>query len=306
MALLSVNFNFAERVGIRSLARAQDTKAEAIERLSTGKQLNRASDDPSGLITSESFKSRQVEVLGLLDSITKDELRYGAFEGALSGVGDLLIDLQGEIVKSANDAGLSEAEKKASQINIDSVVSAIGFLTKTTRYKGEVLLDSTLGASAGTVQASTKDAAGNVVLGKNYQVVAALASLTTSGENTILGGASNAERAQSIVEALSATVNGKREAIGLTLKRLDSNKRQLLVENENLSSAISKIVDTDYAAETSKLFRSQILEQAATISIATARELQAQTVLTLIKGEALGGVDGNGNGSKSSDGARSG
>lgn len=78
------------------------------------------------------------------------------------------------------------------------------------------------------------------------------------------------------------TVNQGRADIGATVSRLTSAIDNMTTASTNLSDSRSRIVDTDYAAESTKLARSQIISQAATAMLAQANA-QQQSVLALLQ-----------------------
>lgn len=80
-------------------------------------------------------------------------------------------------------------------------------------------------------------------------------------------------------------VSQQRAAIGASLSRLDYAAKGLSVDAENLSAARSRIVDADYAEETSRLTRQQILTQSATAILAQANAVP-QLALTLLRSAA--------------------
>ncbi len=69
---------------------------------------------------------------------------------------------------------------------------------------------------------------------------------------------------------------------GAFQNRLDAVVSNLTESNQNMSAARSRILDTDYATETTNLAKSQIIQQAATAMLAQANQ-SAQTVLALLK-----------------------
>ncbi len=79
--------------------------------------------------------------------------------------------------------------------------------------------------------------------------------------------------------AINAT---NRASLGAQLNVLDYAIDNLQTLSNNLSEAYSRIVDTDYAAETSALTRNQILQQAATSMLAQANQMP-NVILTLLK-----------------------
>jgi flagellin len=79
------------------------------------------------------------------------------------------------------------------------------------------------------------------------------------------------------------TVNAERATLGATQSRFDSVISNLQVSVENQTSARSRIMDTDFAAETANLSRAQILQQAGNAMVAQANQLPQQ-VLKLLQG----------------------
>lgn len=77
-------------------------------------------------------------------------------------------------------------------------------------------------------------------------------------------------------------ISGYRADIGASINRLNSTVNNLSNVSTNAQASRSRILDTDYAKETSELARSQIIQQAATAMLAQANQ-SAQTVLSLLK-----------------------
>jgi flagellin len=263
MSVVGLGYNPAEALGIRWLANHQAEIGRSLERLSTGKQLNRASDDPSGLISSENLKVEQRTVLAKIQANTRSGFRYSAIEGGLGVVSDLLTELRGYVVTNANSAGLSDSEKKANQDEVDSIVNTLGDLANTQTFNGELILQPYIGG-------------------------AQLNALKSGGKLNIVDG--DLQGAQDALDAFTGSISGTRGALGAQQKGLQDENTALATQNENLSAAISQIVDTDYASEVGNLVRSQALAEAATFAIQAARNLQAQTVLALIRGQSGPGI----------------
>jgi flagellin len=120
--------------------------------------------------------------------------------------------------------------------------------------------------------------------------VGAAAAATTAAASTLKTVASldvttfdNAQLAINIVDAALASVNGQRAKFGALQSRFESSISNLQATSENLSSARSRIQDTDFAAETASLTRGQILQQAGTAMLAQANSLP-NGVLALLRG----------------------
>lgn len=244
----------AQPIGLhRALRVAQRQAGVSLERLSTGKRINRGADDPSGLVAAEHLKADRAGLESKLKGLERTSVFLGAKDGSLSVLGDLLLDLKGVVVSAANTGGLSEAERDALQAEADGIRTAIDHVSTTSIFNDQALLRgyhaSGLGLGAETLN--------------------------------LLGG--DLEAAQEAVDAALGRVNGERGRIGRRLKGLDAERNALMVEFENVSGAISLIEDTDVAAEVSNLVRNQILEEAAIYAIEIGRQ-NAESALKLLEG----------------------
>jgi flagellin len=111
-----------------------------------------------------------------------------------------------------------------------------------------------------------------------------VASLATGGQNALTATTDRSAIAVKIVENAISQVTTTRSRIGsIQNNTIETNLRSLQVSQENLSSARSQIVDTDFAEETANLTRLQILVQAGTSSLAIANS-RPQSVLSLLSG----------------------
>jgi len=109
------------------------------------------------------------------------------------------------------------------------------------------------------------------------------ASTLTQVANLDISTTSGANDALSTIDAALTSINNSRAALGAIQNRFASTVSNLSITSENLSAARSRIQDTDFAAETSSLTRSQILQQAGTAMLAQANQVP-NNVLSLLKG----------------------
>ncbi|RLA19700.1 MAG: flagellin [Gammaproteobacteria bacterium] len=97
-----------------------------------------------------------------------------------------------------------------------------------------------------------------------------------------ISSASGATTAIQSIDGALATINGSRANLGAIQNRFESVVTSLQTTSENLSASRSRIVDTDFAAETANLTRAQILQQAGTAMLAQANSAP-QNVLALLQ-----------------------
>lgn len=242
----------------RALSRAQADANRSLERLATGKQINRASDDPAGMVAVENLKVSRTVLDRTIRGFERESSFLGAKDGALSALGDLLIELEGTVVSSANTGGLSDAERRAMQTEAESLLSAIDFVSTVSVFNDQNLLAGYRTTDLGSDEGTLSD----------------LREAFVSGDM---------ERAQSIVGGARERVLDERGRIGGRLIGLDAERNAAMKAFEDVSGAISQIEDTDVAAEVSSLVRAQILEQASVKTIQIERE-QAEGALKLLEG----------------------
>ncbi len=139
-----INTNIAALIAQAHLARSNTDLALRMERLATGLRINRAADDPAGLIVSERLRS---EIQGISQAVSNSErasLVIGTAEGYLAEVADLLNSIKGLIVEAANNDGLSREELEANQLQVDSAIDAITRISNTASFAGLQLLDGSM------------------------------------------------------------------------------------------------------------------------------------------------------------------
>lgn len=184
---------------------------KAMTRLSTGLRINSASEDPAGLIASESFRA---QLAGIDQAVrnNQDAQNYAkTAEGALSEVNKLLNDARALAVASASGATLTDAQRQANQQQMSSIVSSINRIASNTSFGGKKLLDGTSGIRAtstnaanarsinlsGTFNGSTVTASGNITV-----------DITTAATKATQAGTSTLTSTAAMTAAGSATLNG--------------------------------------------------------------------------------------------------
>jgi len=273
-AMISIETNLSRMIASRSLQRSQHEIAQAMERLATGKQINRASDNPAGLIAVTGFAQDQARLNKKVERLELEDKRLGAIEGAQSVVGDLLLELSSVVVSSANTAGTSKGEREAMQIQAQSVMQTIDYLADTTVFNGDHLLDGQRSKSLGRVTRDEQQPDGTT-----KQVTYSLADIASGKLNLVDG---DHELAQQVVDAAVADIATKRAGIGIRSNEIHSEIRVSMTEYENVTAARSLIEDTDYAAETAKLVRAQVLQQAGIYTAQLADQVNSDSALKLL------------------------
>jgi len=238
-------------------------------RLATMQRINRGSDDPAGLIAVEQM---QAELTAIREAEYNASRAVGVThvaDAALGEVGDLLISIRGNLVAAAGGT-LSDAERAAKQLEIDAALEAINHIGRVTSYGGQKLLDGsgnppTFAFSPDVTQTSTL-ALPTINTAALGAADGRLSDLATGGAASLTSG--NLAQAIGVLDAARGQVLDARASVGAFEKyTVESSRRLLDSMEENISSAVSSIFDTDVAVETSRLVRSQILIDAGISSL---------------------------------------
>jgi len=239
-------------------ARAHEgAAAQSLARLATGQRINRAADDPAGLIASENLRA----VLAALDaesrSLERTDHVIATADGALAEVSDRLVEAEALAVANANSAGLSDAEREANQMEINSIVSSVNRIASTTTFNGQKLLDGSATVTAGDASLTIEAVGLTEPIGEGGEAQAAL------------------REARSQVSSLRGELGAfSGNIVGAQLNNL-------AVTTENVAAAESAIRDTDYAQELAELIRERVLASAAWRS-ASISAAEAVHVLALL------------------------
>ena len=272
---LSVNTNIASLTAQRSLSNSQNTLETAFERLSTGKRINSSVDDAAGLAISQTLTSKvnglNQAVRNANDGISVVQIA----EGALDEVTTILQRMRDLAVQASNDS-LSTTERGYLDTEATNLASALDDVVGAAKFGSTALLNGytskvfQVGADAGDTLSISID-------------TVSAATLTVEASDIVLGGTSGqAQAAITTIDTALGVVASDRASLGAIQSQLESTIRNLANVAENTSAARSRILDTDYAAETANLTKAQILQQASTAILAQANA-QPQSVLALLQ-----------------------
>jgi flagellin len=139
-----INSNIPSQIARANLARANKDLEVRLQRLSTGLQINRGADNPAGLIVSERLRS---EISGLNQAVSNSDRASNVIattEGALAEVSTLLSSIKSLVVEAANTGAISDEERIANQLQIDSAIESITRISNAASFGGLKLLNGEL------------------------------------------------------------------------------------------------------------------------------------------------------------------
>jgi len=269
-----INTNIAALNTQRALNRSQGDMFTSLQRLSSGLRLNSAKDDAAGLAISERFTTQirgyNQAVRNANDAISLAQTGEGALQemtNALQRIRELAV----QAVNSTN----STDDRASLQLEVAQLQAEIVRVAGT-KFNGTAIVGD--GATSFDFQVGPN--AGDIV-----SVVTSNVLSGTSVSLVLTGGVSTAGSASAILSAVDNylnSVNSLRAKFGAVQNRFEAVIRNGQNVAENLSASRSRIMDADFAMETSSLTRAQILQQAGVSMLAQANSLP-QNVLSLLQ-----------------------
>ncbi|RHW18466.1 flagellin FliC [Sphingomonas gilva] len=271
MTVINTNVS-AIRAG-NSSRLANASLQQAMERLSSGKRINSAKDDAAGLSVATRMTS-DIRGLNAASRNANDGISMvQTAEGGMSQVTTMLQRMK-ELAVQAGNGTLSDADKDNLQAEFSELVTQIDEVAGRTTFNGVALLDgtnATVTLQTGTTSTQTMDVTLSDVTG------------TTLGVDTLdIGSTGDAGAAMDAIDTALDTITTARAGLGAVQNRLEASVANITNRVTNLEESRSRIEDTDFAAESTALARSQILSQASTAMLAQANQSQ-QNVMSLLR-----------------------
>ena len=283
-----VNTNIGASVAQAALAKNSRDLNAAMEQLSTGRRINSAADNASGLAITNRMTS-QINGLGAAIRNANDAVSMiSTAEGALEEITEMLQRMR-EVAVQSGTGTTSEDDRTYLNAEFDELRSEIDRIAMNTEWNGRAILD---GAAGGTSTSTVVFQVGvdggqtlTVAFG-NFQngstgTMSGLAANSLTGA-TVASGMANASDAITALDTAIEAVSNQRATFGAATNRLTHAVDNLTNVKVNAEASRSRILDTDYAESTAELARTQIIQQAGTAMLAQANQLP-QTVLALLQ-----------------------
>ncbi|MBL7543048.1 MAG: flagellin FliC [Bdellovibrionaceae bacterium] len=274
---LRINTNVAALNAQKNLYMTGINQNRSMARLASGQRINQAADDAAGLAISENLKA-QIRGLRQANRNANDGISLVQIaEGSLNEVSNMLIRLRELGVQAASDT-IGDTERRFLDVEYQQLKSEIQRVTESTQYNGYDLLNGTGGIIDIQVGVNNDPFKDRI----SFNAGAANATLESLG--IVAESLETKESAQvglqSVDNAL-VMVNAIRANFGAMQNRLQSTSNNLLVYDENMSAANSRIRDADVAAESAEMVRNSILMQAGTSVLGQANQVN-QLALKLL------------------------
>lgn len=271
-----INTNIVALRAYNNLISNQHQLTKSIARLSSGKRINSAADDPAGLAISERMKA-QISGLHQAQRNAQDAISLvQTAEGGLKETHSILQRIRELALQSATSTYTPE-DRTEIQAEVDQLIAGLGDISQYTEFNTKNLLNGSfsgvfqIGANKGqTMELNIKD-----------MQPAALGLSDGSGNNIDLTDPDSAEDALDIVDDAISNVSSQRAQLGAVQSRLGHTINNLQTTENNLIAAESRITDVDMAHEIMNMVHHQILVQVGIAILAQANQIP-QSILQLL------------------------
>ena len=275
-----INTNYAAVLARKNLAEVQRQMDKSVERLSSGRRINNASDDAAGSAIAGRMES---QIRGLTMGIrhAKDgQSLVGTSEGAMQELNKILQRMRELAVQSASGVA-SSADRNYLDLEMTQLFNEINSISNNTKFNDQRILtgatftfytDSDVAGTAITTVAASASAQNLLVSVTSVDISSVTSNTSTTGVQAVI----------TQIDSALSVVDNRRAALGAVSNRFDHIIDNLQNVVMNTVQSQSRIVDADFSIETTNLTRNTVLQQAATSMLAQANA-QKNSILALIQ-----------------------
>lgn len=248
-----------------------------LERLSTAKRINRASDDAAGLSIAENLMSQIRGFRAASNNTAHAQAAVQIGEGATNEISSML-QRQRELAIQASSDTLNDDQRTALNQEYQALTEEIDRVANTSEFNGQSTANGTgVGAGDAEVQAGANP---------GEQITMPEVNVTASNLNidaTSIATAADARNAVSALDNAMATVNTQRSNAGAFLNRMDHVTNNLNNQEINTQAAEALIRDMDMARGISDMVRQSVLTQSAGLSLRNYNQISSQNMMALLQ-----------------------
>ena len=260
--------------GINNLNKVLSELSGSFAKLSSGRRITKASDDAAALAIASQLEAS----LGTLGQASRNVRDAGSAlaiaDGSLGQIQDLSGRLQELAVQSANGT-YSDEQRAAIKSEYDSITQEIGRIAGSTEFNGVKLLDG----SQITAQVGTGSGASSQLKIGGADISALVSQVSSQNIGTQAG----AQQAIGAIQQFSQSLGNVRSSfIGASQSRLDTIEQNISSQRIGSAEALSRIVDLDYASESSQNIGLSIRAQSSVALLAQGQRLNAGIVSRLL------------------------
>lgn len=272
-----IQHNIAAINSYRNLSTNQNALSKNLEKLSSGYKINRAGDDAAGLAISETMRS---QINGLNQAVNNANDAIGLIqtaEGAMTETHSMLQRMKTLTTQAANGTYTKTARDNI-KAEIDALRDEITRIASTTEFNGETpLAPAKAKANLTFFIGASSDKTNRMTVAQQTMTAKALTVHELKVDTT-----ESALKSMKTVDNAIEAVSKYRASLGAAQNRLEHTVNNLKVTSENITSAESRIRDTDMADEITAYTKNNILLQAAQ-SMLSQSNAMPQGVLSMLQ-----------------------
>jgi flagellin len=299
--MLSLHTNVASLSAQNSLSKTQNTLSTSMTRLSTGYRINSSMDDAAGLQIATRLKAQTSGMAVAMRNTQNSISLMQTADGALDEVNNILTRMK-DLATQAADGSSSDDDKTAMQAEYNSLTDELSNIFSNTSFGGTKLLNTGTNASKlnatdgitfqiGADSSETMTAKFTTELGTvNTKIAAAATGFVSNGvDGTPIAAADGANltgtgAASTAIGNLSDAidaVSALRSKLGAVSNRLDHVYNNLSNISSNTEAATGRIMDVDFATDSSSMTSNQMLMQAGTAMLKQTNSMSSMVMSLL-------------------------
>ncbi len=276
---LTVRTNVASIRAASQLNNTQSQLTSSLERISSGLRVNRAADDSAGLSVATRMEADNQSLKQAIRNANDGISMVQTAEGGLNEIYNIMTRMRELSVQASNET-YNSTDRAQMNTEYTQLVGEMQRLVSIAQFNHTNILNATGGY---TLQIGIQNNADNQLTVNLTQLNATLGALGLTGAHQAISAATIAP-AQNNIAALDTAmqaVNTRRSYLGAIQNRLENALNEATNYSENLASSSSQIMDVDYAEESARMTRFQIMQQAGVAALGQAKSIP-QSIVSLL------------------------
>ena len=243
---------------------ATDAQERAMERLSSGSRINSAADDAAGLAVAGKMTA---QLMGINMAIRNNQDGIGLIQTAEAGINEIrnmVLRIRELAVQMANGIYEDTPDRDNAQLEVTALLDQVNLISGFTTFNDVKVLDGTY--------AAVDIQAGNTT---SETIAVTISSMSTTGLSIASVSVSlqtNAKSAITTMDSALETISTTQATLGSFINRLSYSVSNLSRSSVMTEQALGRIMDSDFAQESTALSKAQILNQAATAMLAQSNQ----------------------------------
>lgn len=278
-----VQSNYSAMNAIANISNTNSLLEKSLERLTTRKRINSASDDVSGLAIADKLRTQSSSLSMSITNANNARAMIKIADGAMKETSDSLDLIKTKLIQAASST-TSDEGRESIRKDIAKLLKSIDETAKNTTYNGMQLLAKADGSATdalnfqiGETSSSVVSTDGGVRANSEGLGLDALRDLAANGLTV-----SSAQTYIDTMDTAISTLSGWQSDFGSTQNALESRIRNMTTTVTNLNAARDQIMNLDFEQESSNFSKLQIQAQSGLFALSQANVIQ-QNVLRLLQ-----------------------